>query len=75
MKNLWHFLRDPKNLAVLVALAGGIGFVWDKFASKDSEPAASQPLNSQNQTANVQNGPGVNASGNAQVIINNGVSK
>ncbi|MCK6437788.1 hypothetical protein [Rivihabitans pingtungensis] len=30
MKKIWKFIQDPKNLAVLTALGGLLGFLWNQ---------------------------------------------
>lgn len=59
---IWKFVSKPTNLAVFIALAGGIAFLWDKFEPKPAPADAGQ-------RATASGGAAVNATGAAQVII------
>ena len=59
---IWKFVSKPTNLAVFIALAGGIAFLWNKFEPKPAPADAGQ-------RAIATGGAAVNATGAAQVII------
>ena len=80
MKRWWQFFAKPANLAALLALGGGLAFLWDKviephvFAKPpkaehvDAAPVPQQPAGvSQNVIAD--NGIATAASDNAHVSI------
>nr|WP_315428516.1 hypothetical protein [uncultured Albidiferax sp.] len=68
MKKIWAFVSQPQNLAVLVALAGGLGFLWkDILATKPPPKMEMPPSVAQQATAN--DGIAINASGSAQVVV------
>lgn len=67
MKNVWLFLRQPRNLAVFVALAGGLGFLWKEIiAPKPFNPETAPAIVQQ---ATTSSGTAVNATGQAQVMV------
>lgn len=39
MRRLWQFVRRPGNLAVLIALGGAIGFLWEHLEHAPRPPA------------------------------------
>ena len=40
MEKIWKFLREPINLALITAIAGGLGWAWHEFHPKPVEPKA-----------------------------------
>jgi hypothetical protein len=42
---MWSWLRNPKNLAAVTAVAGGVGFVWTQFSPKEGAVAIHSPIN------------------------------
>lgn len=63
---IWKFVSKPANLAVFIALASGIAYLWDKFEPK---PKPKPATTAAGQQATASGGPAVNATGAAQVII------
>ena len=37
---IWVFLREPLNLALLLAIASGVGWMWHELRSLRDEPPA-----------------------------------
>jgi hypothetical protein len=72
VKGLWKFIRDPKNLAVLVALGGVCAFLWIQIIAPqlESPPTPTPPARVQE----AKGGTAINASGTAQVSIGAGAS-
>lgn len=79
MAKLWIFLRKPANLALLVALGGGVAWLWaqikpppapmNKSVTATEAPAVTQTIEAP-QTAEADNGSNaVNARDNASVTI------
>lgn len=33
MKSIWRFVTKPQNLAVIVAIAGALGFIWKEIVA------------------------------------------
>ena len=74
-RRLWLFLRNPRNLAILVALGGAIGFLWKEIAApalnKPAVVVAPAPVVPPAQVATAtEGGVAVNASGEAHVSVN-----
>lgn len=68
MKKFWDFISAPQNLAVLVALGGGLGFLWKEVIThKEPPPTVEAPAAPQ--TAIATNGTAVIANGASQVNI------
>jgi len=80
MKALWKFLSQPQNLAPLIALGGGLGFLWKEViapsaAPKKPEAAVVSPhaeTPALTQQATASGGAAVNAAGSATVTVNSG---
>ena len=83
MRKIWNFLRAPQNLALIIALAGGIGWVWHEYKGQKPveppKPEIAAPVTPPIATGNViQNatsngsGPAINAAPGATVINNGG---
>lgn len=72
MKKFWAFLSQPQNLAVFIALAGALAFLWKEvLAPKPKPPAApSAAIVQQATTSGGSAGTAVNAAGSARVIVN-----
>jgi hypothetical protein len=71
MTKLWAWIRDPLNLAVLVAIAGGLAWLWNEFGPS-SEPA---PTSKEGQVATAGAGTAVAARDNADVRIGDPVGE
>ena len=67
MKRVWAFLSQPQNLAVFIALAGGLGFLWKEVVAPKSHPDVSASVPAVNQQASADGGTAINAAGQAQV--------
>jgi len=80
MKRWWEFFAKPANLAVLLAIGGGLAFLWDRVIEPhvfpkpaktehvDAAPAAAPPA-ALSQNAEADNGIATAASDNAHVSI------
>lgn len=85
MKKLWRFLSKPQNLAVVIALSGGLGFLWKEVvapnlskpdASPSVAPASKNPTTSAPQNVQAEQGAiAVGARDNAKVTINQNAVK
>lgn len=69
MKELWEFVSQPQNLAVLVAVAGGIGFVWTKVWPSKPPPKADTCPTATQQAEAGSGGVAVNAADSARVTV------
>lgn len=67
MKRVWAFLSQPQNLAILVALAGGLGFLWKEVVAPKLHPNVEASTSAVNQQAIANGGTAINAAGQAQV--------
>lgn len=80
MRKIWQFFSKPQNLAILVALAGGLGFLWTQvIAPILSTPDGPSVVSPEPKVApapihqNAQAGSGglaINATGEAKVTTN-----
>ena len=69
MKKFWAFLRDPKNLAVIALLGGGVGWLWSEMKpAKSADPPVITNSVIVNQNAAAENGDAINAAPGAVVI-------
>jgi len=79
-RKIWNFAREPVNLALILALASGIGWVWHELKPGKAQPpstqnvqaaAAERPIATVNQTATATgNGSNaINAAPGANVTI------
>jgi hypothetical protein len=67
-RKIWHFVSEPRNLAVLVALGTGVGFLWTGRVGLGIQvEKAREPKIFEHATAN--GGVAVNAAGQAQVTV------
>ena len=76
MNKVWAFVSEPKNLAVIMAVAGGLGFVVKEVVSpKAPSPtavaAAPAPVPAPTQNAFSGSGNAINAAGSSQVQVTN----
>jgi hypothetical protein len=71
MKRVWAFLSQPQNLAIVAALAGGLGFLWKEVAAPRLNPIAEVPVVTPavSQQATAVGGSAINATGQAKVVI------
>ena len=71
MNKLWAFVSEPKNLAVMMALAGGLGFVFKEWVlpKPPSAPTTAATAPTPTQNAFSESGNAINASGGAQVQV------
>jgi len=68
MKKLWKFVSTPRNLAVLVALGGALGFLITQVLLPRRDP--SHPADAgASQEARADGGTAINASGQSQVGV------
>ena len=68
MNKVWTFVSEPKNLAVIMAVAGGLGFVVKELVlpkPPSAPPAAVAPT----QNAFSESGNAINAAGGSQVQV------
>lgn len=65
MGKIWAFAREPVNLALLIALGGAIGFLWDHFKPQPKPPA---PV----QTVQTLAGPSAKAVGGDAIAVGTG---
>lgn len=69
MTKMWRFVREPRNLAVLIAIGAGVGFLWTAVVepgihrekTRDAEPSQQADANG--------GGIALNAAGQAQVTV------
>jgi hypothetical protein len=70
---IWAFVSKPANLAVLIALGGGVAWLWAEFKPKpapDNQSIAAPVAPDAGQTAEADNGStAINARDNASVTI------
>jgi hypothetical protein len=72
MGRIWTFLKEPQNLAVIVALAGGLGFLWKEvIAPKPAVALSTVAVSAPRQQATAAGGVAVSAAGQAQVNVEN----
>ena len=66
MQKIWNFLRAPQNLALIIAIAGGVGWVWQQNKPvKPPTPSIAAPVTPPITTGNVIQNATSNGSGDA----------
>jgi hypothetical protein len=74
MKKLWEFLSAPQNLAIVVALAAALGFLWKevigpKYFTAQPAVVPKQVHVGTTQYATSEGGNAINATDDSRVVI------
>ncbi len=68
MGKIWEFARQPLNLALLIALGGVVGFLWNRFSPQLNVPTPAQAVQTQiGPSAKAARGNAIAAGADAQV--------